>query len=196
MNAPSNPPNPGNQRNFFGIPVKQQLIIEKWDVTRWISFTPSPFRITLPSLQPRAFSLVEVTIALGILAFVGVTILTLLPTALNSMQDTAMETISARIASQVVADLQQVEIGSASNAISQKSFDSEGVETTGPQAVYRVFVSDTPHVVPGASAGDLHRIAVQVVRDPAQSVTSVATNGFANIPLEVPAKTFQFFVLR
>lgn len=161
----------------------------------------SPLRIYIKSgrqsLPPKAFSLVEVTIALGILAFVGVTILTLLPTALSSMQDTSMETISARIASQTAADLQQVALGSTASAMSRKEFDSEGVETTASQAVYRAFVSESPHVVPGASAGDLRRIAVQVVRDPSRRVNSVdAATGWATIPPDVPSKTFQFFVLR
>lgn len=65
------------------------------------NFTPSRIR----SL-PKAFTLVEVTIALGICATVMVALLGLLPTSLDQMREAKNLTTEARISEEIISDAQ------------------------------------------------------------------------------------------
>jgi hypothetical protein len=56
-------------------------------------------------LQTAAFSLVEVTLALGVAAFCLVAVLGLMPTALKTQQASTKETTANQIISQILADL-------------------------------------------------------------------------------------------
>lgn len=62
-----------------------------------------PVKRFLP--ETAAFSLVEVTLALGIMAFCLITVLALLPVALKTQQAAIQQTTANTIASQIVADL-------------------------------------------------------------------------------------------
>jgi uncharacterized protein (TIGR02598 family) len=57
------------------------------------------------SLSLRAFSLVEVTMALAVISFCLLTLVALLPMGLNSTRDSVQKTNAAGIASQIAADL-------------------------------------------------------------------------------------------
>jgi type II secretory pathway pseudopilin PulG len=77
------------------------------------------FRASSPTAPPRgedAFSLVEVTVAIGIFAFVIVAIMGLFPAALRQKADAALETRSVMIAQQIIGGIRAG--GSVSNALS------------------------------------------------------------------------------
>lgn len=57
------------------------------------------------SLQTRGFSLVEVTLALGVAAFCLVTVLGLLPVGVKTNQNASQQTMAANILSEIVSDL-------------------------------------------------------------------------------------------
>ena len=63
--------------------------------------------------QTTAFSLVEVTLALGIMAFSMVTLFGLLPLGINSNQSAVEQTTAAQIASALIADVRQTPTSSS-----------------------------------------------------------------------------------
>lgn len=65
--------------------------------------------------QSRAFSLVEVTLALGVAAFALVAIFGLLPVGLTSNQNSVEQTAAAGVASSLVADLRATPSASTSS---------------------------------------------------------------------------------
>ena len=70
-----------------------------------------------------AFSLVEVTLALGVMAFCLVALLGLLPVGMNSNRDALEQTAAASIASAVAVDLRQTPLavtGSANFSLSHR----------------------------------------------------------------------------
>ena len=66
------------------------------------------------SRNQRGFSLVEVTIALGIIAFALTTLMAMLPLGLGSMHDSKRDTIDARIVQDLTSQLQATDWSSAS----------------------------------------------------------------------------------
>lgn len=72
-----------------------------------------PYRITQRSTA--AFSLVEVTLALGVAGFCLIAILGLLPAGLNTNQNSVRQTTANGILSSIVADLRATTTGSQSN---------------------------------------------------------------------------------
>ena len=64
----------------------------------------------------RAFSLVEVVIALGVTSFVLLALLGTLPTGIKSVQDSMSDSAQANILQQIRAELQQVSFGTSSTA--------------------------------------------------------------------------------
>jgi len=72
--------------------------------------------------QPRAgFSLIEVTIALGIAAFCLITVFALLPLGLNSNQNSFEQTAAAGIATAIAADLHGTPVVSSAEVSSTTS---------------------------------------------------------------------------
>ena len=71
------------------------------------------------SRQTTAFSLVEVTLALGIMAFCLVAIFGLLPTGLNTSRDAIAQTVAANIAGAIGADLRQAPAATTATPIPQ-----------------------------------------------------------------------------
>jgi hypothetical protein len=55
--------------------------------------------------KTKAFSLVEVPLVIGLLAFAGIAVLGFLPTALNVVGSTSIDAVSSTIAANVKADL-------------------------------------------------------------------------------------------
>jgi len=67
-----------------------------------------------------AFSLIEVTMAIGIAAFCLVVIFALLPTGLNTNQTSVQQTIAAGFASGIVADLRATPVTAAGGNLSPR----------------------------------------------------------------------------
>ena len=123
-------------------------------------------------------------------------ILGLLPTALNSMQATSFDMIAVRIASDVRADLQQTELSGSGKAVMYYSTDGQVVPLADGSGVYSAYRSESICQMPGSSAGHLHRVAVQIVYNPARTSLTANADGWASIPPTMPFKTLRFYVVR
>lgn len=156
-----------------------------------------------------AFSLVEVVLAVGIMAMGVVTILGLLPHGMEMSRKTANEQAETRIVDQIVGELQSsnwttmgglIKGGSADDLVYY--FDDQGLKLTqGSSAVAQTMVyaaqvrfADAGEVnvgttLPGKSGKDvsnrnLRRITIEV------AVTQNPDFNFANPPAGVPVKRY------
>jgi uncharacterized protein (TIGR02598 family) len=99
-----------------------------------MTFIPASF-----TRSNTAFSLVEVTISLGLFAFVLVTLLGLMPVALKAGRDSLDMAAAVQMADGLAAKLQQD--GTPPPASTMRYYDDEGTELTDPaQAIYQVRV--------------------------------------------------------
>lgn len=148
------------------------------------------------------FSLVEVTLALGIFSFTAVVILGLLPGGLVSSQRASHVTLGSRLASEVQAELQQV--GLASFQTNTTTFDVDGrivvdaqggaVGTTPP--VFDVCRTVVDCALPGAATSPLKRVVVQVINNPGRKTMSRdAASGLVAVPGDMEGRTFEFHVV-
>jgi len=130
-----------------------------------------------------AFSLIEVVMALGIVAFSLTALIGLLPIGLSLFKQAMDTSVLSRIVQQVSGDLQQADF----DAISQSTpevlyFDEQGMETTSANAaIYWVKVSIfSDAALPGSaqsSSPDLLRIVVQLAHNPGSKPLQTATDG-------------------
>jgi len=117
------------------------------------------------SQKKRGFSLVEVTIALGLVSFAVITIMGLLPTGLSTLRQAMNQTVEAQIVRTIGA---QSVIAPFTNLASRTYFDEEGLPTDSTDAYYTVDVTTQPPVFPGvANAGvltnSLTALKIQIV---------------------------------
>jgi type II secretory pathway pseudopilin PulG len=85
----------------------------------------------LPKAAATAFTLIEVTLALGVAGFCLTTIMGLLSVGLNSNQASSEQTVSASIAKAVMADLRATPAGAQSSPRFGFSVPAGGATTTG-----------------------------------------------------------------
>lgn len=141
------------------------------------------------SLSSGGFSLVEVTISLGLVAFIAVSVIGLLPTGLSAMRNAVSQTVEAQIVrsiagQSVVANFTNLTAGSPFY------FDHEGQSmASADNATYTVTVSQHAPVFPGserAAAGlseSLVNLRIEIVGRPtpqAVGTTTVRTLQVAN----------------
>ncbi len=136
------------------------------------------------STRTAAFSLVEVVLAVGIMALGVVTILGLLPHGLEMSRKTANELAETRIADQLIAEMQAMDwalLNTNSDTISANNrfFDDQGLEidTSNPDFsllvsyVARVNVPDSDvHLLTNAATSQinnhLRRVTIKLVSAP------------------------------
>lgn len=117
----------------------------------------------------RAFSLVEVTLALGISSFALLTILGLMPTGLQTMRQAMDSTVESQIVREIRAKVQQTSFASLSSSFTDREFFfSEAGTPTEKNATdkrYTVKTSVEEPVYPGsqeARAGSMSSIAIEI----------------------------------
>ncbi len=129
----------------------------------------------LPSPLPKAFTLVEVALALSIIAFAFVTLLGLLQSGMSSFRDSMDRSVSSQIAQEILNEKRKVDFSTltASTSPSLLSFTEDGEFISTPaDSIYTARVSINPSVsVPGPGTGrfinrSLAKVAVEVVRRP------------------------------
>jgi uncharacterized protein (TIGR02598 family) len=131
-----------------------------------------------------AFSLVEVTMAIGITSFVGLTVIGLLPTGLANFRNSMDISVSSQIVQRVVVDLQSADFStiSSSSGISNlpvRYFDDEGNEltsATAPGVVYQVAAG-----VNVTNSPNLATVVVDILNNPSNKnvARDPNTGGFA-----------------
>ncbi len=125
----------------------------------------------------RAFSLIETTLAIGIVAFAFVGILGLMPIGLTSFRKAMDMSTNSRIVQQVATDLQQ-----GTNVLAQQPilyFDEQGdriasaTEADGTKALYYVNMVVAPSTtLPGGVSPDLATVTVEIVKNPENAALS------------------------
>lgn len=101
-----------------------------------------PASFTLRRLSRRGFSLIEVVLAVGIMALGVVTILGLLPHGLEMTRKTANEQAETRIVDALVGDLQTTDWATLENlGTAIRYFDDQGLELTRSSPDFDVLVS-------------------------------------------------------
>ena len=135
------------------------------------------------SLQSRlsGFSLVEVTIALGIFAFAVLGLMGMLPIALQTHRDAKLDTVLAQIKQRLAAEVLLTDGANLANLSTiEKKFDVEGRElaSNAPDIdiVYRAKIALQPFQVPGSTlaSSSLQRIVFYALQDPAGNLIADA----------------------
>ena len=166
--------------------------------------------MTLPPLSRQihrqkqaAFSLVEVTLAIGIVAFAFVALFGLVPTGLNVFRSAIDTSIGSTILQQVVENAQETDYDALQNtSIPDAFYDEQGdlLTTNGAplqvggdpaimaKAIYRVHVTVlTPTKFPATqdssnpSTKNVATLQVQVAKDPGHSSNPFGAGNKANI---------------
>ena len=97
----------------------------------------------------RAFSLVEVTLAMGIVGFAAATVLALLPTGLKSLRNSIEQTVESQISQQISSDILQTPFASVGTIT--KYYDNEGFPVeTASEAVFTAEVTPGTVSYPGS----------------------------------------------
>jgi len=157
-----------------------------------------------------AFSLVEVTVAIGIVAFAFMGIMGLIPTGLNTFRQAIDLSVGSNIAQKVIREVQQTDfialIGSNTLAFQQSStpryFDEQGNElTTGSTAaIYQVNTCITPSTpIIGGVATDnpnLATVTVQIANNPANVSIGVDATTQLWRDSHIPIVTYSALVSR
>jgi uncharacterized protein (TIGR02598 family) len=92
--------------------------------------------------RAQAFSLVEVTLAMGVFAFALVSLLGLMPIAFQASRDSLDMTIVNQAADQLAAEIQQNKLPPAENG--PFYFDNEGRKTTSTSAIFQAEIQRNP----------------------------------------------------
>jgi uncharacterized protein (TIGR02598 family) len=96
-----------------------------------------------------AFSLVEVTLALGLVGFAVLAVIGLLPGGLSTLRQSMEQTVEAQIVQSIAA--QSVITPFKQMSTNDQYFDDEGLPSTAAEARYTAKVTFPPSTYPGSS---------------------------------------------
>ncbi len=147
----------------------------------------------------KAFSLIEVVIAIGIVSFAFVCLLGLLPVGLAAFRQSIDTTVGSQIVQRVVNEAQQTDYSSlTTSGTTQRYFDDQANEVTAANAnnsIYtvQVTVSGTtalPNTV-GAQSSNLATVSVQIANNPGNHTAAP----FASTSV-IPTSTYTALIAR
>lgn len=155
-----------------------------------------------------AFSLIEVTLAIGIVGFAFIPMMGLLPTGLNVFHQSIGVSVSAQIAQRVIGEAQQTDFTTLSSLAGSSGaptryFDNEGGEITDPTSVKWIYAVKTLVINPtttqsggigGLQCTNLLNVVVQVVCDPGRKPLTTGRNGFVSASPDLSIQTFSGIV--
>ncbi len=143
------------------------------------SFPPAAFLRLGCKYRPTCagFSLVEVTLALGIVAFSLLTLVGLIPMGLTTFHKAINTSVSSQIVQQVVTDVQQTDFSQFTVQNPLRYFDDQGNQigtVANPPSnglagmVYQVnVIVNAPTQVPGgSSSSNLASVIIEIVSNP------------------------------
>lgn len=160
------------------------------------------------SLRPRTgFSLVEVTIAIGVMAVALVPVVSLLPIGLDSYRRAVEASVGTQIVQRVVSDLQQSNfstITSTDGMVKQfplRYFDDQGSEKPGLSdegVIYQVaYGTLTPAPLVGDDANHLAQVTIDIVYNPGRvALTRDSDTGGVTAAKGIVVSRFSAFVAR
>lgn len=184
-------------RNFFSSVRLTGSVCHVIVNTIWRSTHKSdqlfPEGALLGKARRQGFSLVEVTLAIGVVSFVMVSLMALLPVGLNAFQDSMEGTVSAQVAQRLIAEARQADFaGLQAGVQSERYFSVEGIEVSEPSDAVmsaRVTVQDNP-LMPGSDNPSLNLkvLRLDLVRNPGGALAA---------PYDQPeVRTFMAYVAR
>ena len=167
------------------------------------------FAATPGARSTAAFSLVEMTVAIGIVAFAFLGVFGLIPFGLNTFHQAINFSVGSNIAGKVIREAQQTDFSTLINnnsvtfqqSSTPRFFDEQGNElTTSAKAVYLVNTCITPSTPILGSGGvtnpNLATVAVQIANNPAHLAISIdAATKLWNDP-RIPTVTYSALVSR
>jgi uncharacterized protein (TIGR02598 family) len=133
--------------------------------------------------QPKAFSLVEVTLALGVAAVSLLVIFTLLPIGLQTNQRSMEQTTSVDILSAVVADLRATPVTSPRGAPATSTQFGISIPASGSTATTTLFFNSAGQPSASQQADSRYRMAITFLA----SGEGAKTATFANLKVMWPA---------
>lgn len=101
--------------------------------------------------SPRAFSLIEVTLAIGIVAFGLLSVTGLLPVALKTVKDSSAQVSMANIALQVRSEIVQTPFTNNLDGVSF-FYDQEGSKTNADKGYFSASLAVNTPSVPGVDS--------------------------------------------
>lgn len=126
------------------------------------------------------FSLIEVTLALGVFAFAVLGLMGMIPIALQTHRDAKNETVLSQIKQRLAAEALLTDGAQLANlSTDEKKFDVEGRELLGTsenEVVYRAKITLEPFRTPGTTLtnSSLQRVVFYALQDPAGNLISNA----------------------
>ena len=126
------------------------------------------------SIGSSGFSLVEVAMALGIIAFSVMALIGLIPTGLSTFHKAVGLSVGTQIVQHVVADVQQSDFSQLSQQNTPLYFDDQGNQVASSKFLYEVnVVVNTPAGMPGGGTSpNLASVLIEVVRNPGKQALS------------------------
>lgn len=132
-----------------------------------------------PRKPESGFSLIEVTLALGIISFALVSLLGLLPAGLSSFRDSMRTTVSAQVSQRLIAEMRQAEFAGLSIGVQpERYFSVEGIEVLEAQKADSVTSARVTvlanALLPGSAAAsaNLKLIRVEIAPNPGGQVAN------------------------
>ncbi len=112
---------------------------------------------------PFGFSLVEITLTLGIVAFVLVSILGLFSVGIESSRRSADDTIISQIANQVLSDTRTQDLPAPGTGSLEFYYNDKGVTVAQQEAVYKTTLStQEPGTMIADTGAHLYLIRIEV----------------------------------
>lgn len=137
---------------------------------------------------PRGFSLIEVTIALGVVSFALIALFGLLPTGLTTFRSSIDRTVASQIAQNIISQARQTDFSSlgglATPAGSPKRFTEDGDETTdASKTIYiaKVEVTTSVSLPPATANSSMAKIRVRVANSPSGSEAVITSNSTSSV---------------
>lgn len=172
-------------------------------ITDTCTSPPAPPGNRKPALwKSRGFSLVEVTLAIGLTTFSVIVLLGLLCSGVNESRQATDQTVMVQIAQQLIGMAQQTdwshtdELSSAYFYFDETGQLLEGSEED--QAVFAGCILVEPEVnLPADGSGvndQMAKVRVRVVRDPARKLRGAPTSELADETLRASAREFPAFL--
>ncbi len=130
------------------------------------------------------FSLVEVTLAIGIISFAFLSLLALLPVGLKSIDGAINMTVGSQIIQRIVDDAGQKDFDILKNDTTPmwRYFDDQGNEVPRSNSIYsvvsRVIYPASRSGVGGVNSSNSLTLIVQVARNPGRKTLILNNNGF------------------
>jgi uncharacterized protein (TIGR02598 family) len=132
--------------------------------------------------RTRGFTLIEVTLALGVVSFALISLLGLIPAGLQTFRSSMDMSVRSQIVQRIAGDAMQTNFDTLiASESSDRYFDDQGRETTQQSYTYQVHVQVTPSTdLPAASSpeanSNLATVQILIVNNPAHQANPYSGN--------------------